>query len=360
MGQKKIYSTPKLFDAESDPTKDWYVYYSYRNPFTGRMKRFRVKKGLDKHTLISDRIRNAKRIIKELTDDLDSGFNPFNNYVQPVNCYASSLVHSEENWENCLNDFVLLKKSEGLEEDSLKAYNSKIKKFCSYLIEKDIYKNHVSLFTYEKATQFMFWLQENGCKAKKTLREYRYFLSRSSDYLRKRRLITENVFDLLPSYKGVPTKPTLFSDGQLKKIKAYCLENDRQLWTICQFVLYCFFRPNKEVRLMRVGQIDWINGLLWSNETTSKNDKKQAVVIPQHFLEWLTKEGYQLANPDDYMFTITGKPGEVPIGKNYIQKHFKKIRKTYAINTYLYALKHTGNRKLKDMNIDLLDIMKQN
>ena len=36
---KKNYSNPKIYTAAGDLKKRWYVYFSYRNPETGKLKR---------------------------------------------------------------------------------------------------------------------------------------------------------------------------------------------------------------------------------------------------------------------------------------------------------------------------------
>jgi len=36
---KKDYSNPQLYTANGDLKKRWYVYFSYRNPETGKLKR---------------------------------------------------------------------------------------------------------------------------------------------------------------------------------------------------------------------------------------------------------------------------------------------------------------------------------
>ena len=36
---KKNFSTPKIYDAKGDLTKRWYVYFSFRIPETGKLKR---------------------------------------------------------------------------------------------------------------------------------------------------------------------------------------------------------------------------------------------------------------------------------------------------------------------------------
>jgi len=359
---KKNYIFPRLFDFNGDVSKNWYVRYSYLDPFTGRMKEFRIKKGLNSNIPKDKREKNAKEIINELHDKLQKGFTPFDKFfdVQEKNGPTFRMLNSEDNWIDCLNKFLSFKLTEQIEEDSIKVYRSKIRKFAAYLEEKGIEKYHLSLFTYDRACDFFCWLKNNGCQSNKTLREYKAFLSMATQHFILRGIIKENVFSLLPKYHSIPAKPKPFSDSQLQAIKNYCLLYDRQLWTICQFILYCFFRPNKEVRLLRARQIDWERGLLISDSATSKNNKSQAVIIPPHFLEYLKKEGYQYAKPDDYLFTTECRPGQKPVGKNYIRKHFKNVQMKFNLTSYLYALKHTGNIKLQKLGTDLIDQMKQN
>ena len=39
LGHKTQFSSPKIFDADGDLNKRWYVYFSYRNPETGKLVR---------------------------------------------------------------------------------------------------------------------------------------------------------------------------------------------------------------------------------------------------------------------------------------------------------------------------------
>ena len=36
--KKKIFSPPKIYTANGDLSKRWYVYFSYRNPETGKLR----------------------------------------------------------------------------------------------------------------------------------------------------------------------------------------------------------------------------------------------------------------------------------------------------------------------------------
>ena len=42
---KKIAILPKLYDANGNIKKKWFVFFSYRNPADGKMKRFRIFDG---------------------------------------------------------------------------------------------------------------------------------------------------------------------------------------------------------------------------------------------------------------------------------------------------------------------------
>lgn len=41
----KVAILPKLYDANGDIRKKWFVYFSYRNPADNKMTRFRVFEG---------------------------------------------------------------------------------------------------------------------------------------------------------------------------------------------------------------------------------------------------------------------------------------------------------------------------
>ena len=41
LAHKTNFSTPKIYDAKRDLSKRWYVYFSYRNPKTGKLQRMK-------------------------------------------------------------------------------------------------------------------------------------------------------------------------------------------------------------------------------------------------------------------------------------------------------------------------------
>ena len=77
MKRKKICILPKLHDYAGDTSRQWFVFYSYLNPASNKMHRFRIYTGLGFNFNKSQRYANARKIIDELTNKLSNNYNPF-------------------------------------------------------------------------------------------------------------------------------------------------------------------------------------------------------------------------------------------------------------------------------------------
>lgn len=129
MKEKNFYSLPTLFSNDYDPSKGWIVHYSYRDPFNGNMRRFRIKRGLDKSIAAEERKKTANSIIKKLTRQLQNGFNPFDEYFQPIKGIASKMVNSEHTWKKYLADFIVIKKQRDWKKTAYPHTNRKSENF---------------------------------------------------------------------------------------------------------------------------------------------------------------------------------------------------------------------------------------
>lgn len=69
MGRKKaVVVLPHLVDAGGDMSKNWFVEYSLRDPYTNEMKRFREYSGFSKLESSEERYRHGERIIQNLAE----------------------------------------------------------------------------------------------------------------------------------------------------------------------------------------------------------------------------------------------------------------------------------------------------
>jgi hypothetical protein len=80
---KKNFSSPKLYTAGGDLSKRWYVYFSYRNPKTGRLKRVTPFYGeAHKYKTKEDRLFVLSAYRKKILELLKKGYNPFENNTE--------------------------------------------------------------------------------------------------------------------------------------------------------------------------------------------------------------------------------------------------------------------------------------
>jgi hypothetical protein len=68
MREKVIIRLPQLCDCDGILTNKWYVYYSVRDPKSGKMERFKDVKGLIKAKSKIEHYAVAEKIIQELTE----------------------------------------------------------------------------------------------------------------------------------------------------------------------------------------------------------------------------------------------------------------------------------------------------
>ncbi|RXP54525.1 hypothetical protein EC396_09075 [Lutibacter sp. HS1-25] len=80
---KKNYSLPKLHTAGGDLSKRWYVYFSYRNPKTGKLKRVTPLYGeANKYKTKEDRLYILSAYRKKILELLKKGYNPFDENAE--------------------------------------------------------------------------------------------------------------------------------------------------------------------------------------------------------------------------------------------------------------------------------------
>ena len=83
-GMHKDYSDVKLYYPKDEqgrpliaPKKQWYVWYSYRNPFTGFLEKFKDTCKINKFKTVAERMEAGKAWVKAYQLLLDNGFNPY-------------------------------------------------------------------------------------------------------------------------------------------------------------------------------------------------------------------------------------------------------------------------------------------
>ena len=77
MKRNKIAILPQVNTCGEDIEKKWFVYFSYKDPRNGEMKRFKIYAGLHKIKEFNKRQAAAEKLCADFTEKIRNGWNPF-------------------------------------------------------------------------------------------------------------------------------------------------------------------------------------------------------------------------------------------------------------------------------------------
>jgi integrase len=192
---------------------------------------------------------------------------------------------------------------------------------------------------------FFRWLIDDQKRSAKTIHDYRYMLAGLFEWLIRQTVFISNpVHDLPECTRVTYLAPVPIHQFDIMTFRE-ALQHDPQLWLACQFQYYCALRPGRELRLLRIRDIDFSRGQVTVPRTQAKTKVTRTVVIPQQFLSSLRNDFHLTAVPKDhFVFGKNGEPGPDHLGKNNLRFRFNDVRKALGmpINYKFYSWKHTG------------------
>lgn len=370
MRRKKLIILPRLDDRNGDASKKWQIVYWVLNSKNNQMVRFRINKGLSSADIPYDeKKRKADEIIKEVTEKLKNGWTPFMSNDTVIYEDELRYRHVSQIYRNAVasNNTARYLASEYLKsinfeksEATISTYRSKLRIFCDWLDYNGYGDNDITCITNDTLIDFFnFQIQERELSGN-TIRKFKNTLHLFFEFVCKKKYTRYNPVVALPVTNRINDEaPRPIQDDDVIILKNKIAEKDPQLWLAIQFQYYCALRPGKELRLLRIFDIDFGGGYVYVSAQRAKTKKTRAVKIPDSFLEILKNE-YCLhkCNKADYIFGKDGKPGIKPVGKNYLRYKFNEYRDELGLSyTYkFYSWKHTGALKLLRSGFSIDDI----
>ena len=402
---KTKFSTPKIFDANGDLSKRWYVYYSYRNPKTGKLKRMKNIYG-NAHRFKTKEARYSvlnlykKRLLKFLKD----GYNPFKDNTafhlqklketvsttkrltttnlqpktktvvsklqtqQPLNGEplhqqleqqqktVSDVAPTTESTSN--NNFspesitvqeafskALELKTNIVSKSTLNDYKSRINQ-----LQKWLNQNHKTVTNCDQISKKMVVDFLNHIQLTTSARNrnnYRTVFSSIFQTLEDNEIIDKNFISQIKSIKTRPKRNKTYTLKEQEAIFGYLETNDQLLLLFIKFISYNLLRPIEVCRL-KVKDINLKDRTL---QFQAKNKPLKTKIIP----ELLFNELPDLSKMDGelLLFTPDGIGGkwdaELINRRDYFSKRFKTVIKDqfgYNENYGLYSFRHTFITKL--------------
>ncbi len=365
MRKKKII-LPKIYRPPDGNPRRWHVSFSVFDEISGKMQRFRKTEGFAACKTEDECNRNAQRLKQKYTARLKNGWTPFDDrYViweDSLEYENISKIKPHYRTKKTVAYYTdkFLRTKENRAKKTYQTYMSKLRMFRNWLKSKGYDNMDISLMSEKHAEEFMEFLTTNE-KAPKTKNEYLRLLKELWNYVARERKGINNIWKEFERFKN-KTKPHVpFKKGILQLLKVEIKRSNPQLWLASQFLYYCFIRPG-ELRQMKIKHIDLYEGRITLFSEMTKSGKTRVVDINETFLNILISE-YRLQDyPEDYfVFSKTGKPGIVPVGRDWFNKQFTKIRKRLKLPDHykFYAFKHTGAVVALRAGADIKEIQHQ-
>jgi integrase len=368
MRRIKLVIFPKLHDYSGDMSKQWIVYFSCRDPKSGKMRRFRHYDGLS----VADpelRYRKAEEMIRHFTNQLQGGWLPFE---QESVMYSDSLQYKtvaelfdrRKAGNRTFRVWVsrFLERTEpAVSKATYQTYQSKYRIFSLWLDRVGLADNDLSTIDQPILSDFIKFLINSRGLSGNSIKKYKHCLKAFFDFAADNKIMLVNpVYNLPVSTRvnDMAARPINRADVEifLKEIK-----QDRVLWLAIQLEYYCALRPGYELRLLRIKDIDLTSGLIRVDRNRAKSRKERMVTVPRQLLIQLRSLNLQSYNREFYLFGKGDVPGPVVIGKNNLRYRFNRVRTLLNMpeEYKLYSWKHTSAIEADECGIPFKDVSMQ-
>ena len=375
---KSNYSEPKIFtggvefsqwnklskqEQHDAFSKDWYVYYSVRNPKTGKLvRRPNVKLDANRIKTAKERFEYLKTVQQDLLILLKRGYSPFQDNTELTNKYFTKtnkgnktdvlipekeiivantavVVEKEQTIREAF-EFGLKNKISVLGKASYSNYKGRIKRFLAWLDSTSSSSNAISTLDKKVLNDYLnSVLEKSGATNRNNTRAD---LSSLIQLLVDNELMTTNFVKSISILKSKPERNKTYTDKEVSDIINYLEVTDPVLLLYIQFITYNFLRP-VEVNRLKIGDLDLDGKNLF---VRAKNKAVKIKIIPQKIIDLLPDLNQMDKN--HYLFTPTAIGGEWDAEENNrrdnFSKKFKKIKDHFEMdeNYGLYSFRHTA------------------
>ena len=376
---KLNYSEPKIYTGGVDISKwsslskvaqkaalkkEWYVYFSFRNPQTEKLERQNnIKAGANSLKNKRDRLRYLKTLQRNLLLLLEAGFNPYEDNTaleqqffsttpttKTTTVAVSTKIVEDTNPSDTTSEttleeafeLVLRTKEKTYKTTSFTSFKSHIGKFRRWVDKQQL--THIDQIN--KKTIILYLNEVLDSTSARTRNNTRTDLSSFFQTLEDNDIIKDNFVRKINVLKSTPKRHKTYNNTLLEKLNTYLEENDPNLMLFVKFISYNFLRPIEVCRL-KIKDIDVQEKKL---HVKAKNSPVKIKIIPEILLNDLPD--LSKMDPEYYLFTPNGIGGEWNIidrdKRSYYSNQFKKVKHHFKLgNDYgLYSFRHTFITKL--------------
>lgn len=334
---KRKYTEPKIYTGgievskwskysneqkENALKKQWFVYFSYRNPKTDLLeKQSFIKGGVNHYKTKEERLEILETYKRNLSRILKDGYNPYEpegdktEIVSVIDAFAFGLN---------------LKKS-AMNDNSFIRFKSRIKRFEVYLESNGFTQRFIT--SVDKKVVLNYLNQVLDSSSPRNRNNTRTDICTMFQLFEDNDIIPLNFVSKIKLLKAPPKRNKSYSEEKLEFIYEYLKVNDPNLLLFIKFVSYNFLRPIEVCRL----RVEDINLKAQTLSVKAKNKLVKEKIIPSILMKELSF--LSNFNSTDFIFSPKGEPSDWEATDDNRRDYFTKRFK---------ALKDFFNEKVKD------------
>lgn len=350
-----------------DLSRQWFVYYSYRNPSTGKLERQPpIYKDINTYNTIGERKEYGQALIIIINDLLKAGFSPYEDFVSKEDGALNKNILS------CA-EFYLAEKKKYLAPKSYTPYSQHVGWFVDWL--KETHLTHLNIDQI-KRYQIMKFLSDYRERSEKYATETKSKTKRKVASNRQINNIKDNISSFFNYFKtnfeddvaknpvkGIAALPyktqgnKAYTDRQIELLKNLMLEHNPRILTFCEMVYESCTRPHEETRMLKVMDLEFDQNRIHIRPELSKEGRSEYIPMGGRYMSSL-KEYIAGYAEDDYLFSVNRNlgankynrikpgpltPGNEPISEWTLRTWYKDIKDKAGLDETwsIYSWTHT-------------------
>lgn len=350
MSQIIAWKTP-VFHQKSE----CYVSFQAYDPLSGRLKTKKIMLGHIKGK--TNQRKYAEDLIKRLTEQLSSGWNPWIEAVQPLE-YAL--------WDDVISKYkdylVKLCNEHSLREESYVDYSSRVHILEQWKVAKHIPLTYVYQWDRQTITKFLDYVFIERNNTITTRNNYLTWLKSFTSYLVERGYLSSNPTEGLGRIKNRHKKDRdVIPDDVMKQIRAYLYEKNKHYLLACEILHYLFVRP-RELSFLKIGDFHLQTQTLTLHGAHTKNGNDATITLPSHVIRLMIDLNVFSYPSHYYLFSDRFSPGEARKSEKIFRDYWcRNLRKALGFSERykFYSLKDTGITNMLKANADVLSVRDQ-
>lgn len=319
---------PATYYPGATPRVEYYV----RNPFTGKMQRFKMK--IAKLAANRSEKKVAAELCARINSKLTTGWNPILEQKEYSNNHT---------WSDAI-DFYKKKHLADLRKESQASYISTVGIFETWLKRNGLLAEPIKLINQRYAVKFLTDRITHDRISNRTHNNNLLVLRSIFNYLKQYQIVDENPFTGIHTKKAAAKRRQYIPEDWMHKISAYLYEHHRPLYFVAQLCEKCGIRPGEATRL-KIGNFNFGDNVLIMHSDQSKNKKTEYVTIPKQLNAQL-QEHFRSVPIDAFLFgpSSTMVPSPKQASSRVYFRQWSEMRKQLGVPAAytLYSNKDTG------------------